>query len=113
MGDLNELKIKKTKAVKKMKESERRCMVDNISDCDCERLRGDFTALRSTYQERRGFAYDDYRIGIEEEIKTLRVFFRYVDLKKKRVGYPSVMNFESHSGTGSQEICDLFAWFMK
>jgi hypothetical protein len=28
------------------------------------------TALRSTYQERRGFVYDNYRIGIEEEIKT-------------------------------------------
>jgi hypothetical protein len=25
---------------------------------------------------------------------TLGVFFRYVDLKKKRVGYPSVMNFQ-------------------
>jgi hypothetical protein len=33
-------------------------------------VRGDFTALRSTYQERHGFAYEDYRIGIEEEIKT-------------------------------------------
>jgi hypothetical protein len=40
-------------------------MVDNdISECDCEST---FTALRSTYH---GFAYDDYRIGIEEEIKT-------------------------------------------
>jgi hypothetical protein len=29
-----------------------------------------FTALRSTYQESHGLAYDDYRIGIEEEIKT-------------------------------------------
>jgi hypothetical protein len=43
---------------------------DDISDCDCERLRSDFTALRSKYQERHGFAYDDYRIGIQEEIKT-------------------------------------------
>jgi hypothetical protein len=43
-------------------------MVDNdISECDCEST---FTALRSTYQELHGFAYDDYRIGIEEEIKT-------------------------------------------
>jgi hypothetical protein len=44
---------------------------------------------------------------------TLRVFFRYVDLKKKRVGYPSVMNFEGQLGSGSQEICDLFARFME
>jgi hypothetical protein len=56
---------------KNMKESERRCMVDDdISECDCERLGGNFTALRSTYQERHRLAYDDYRIGIEEEIKT-------------------------------------------
>jgi hypothetical protein len=41
---------------------------DDISECDYERLRGDFTALRITYQERHGFAYNDYRIGIEEEI---------------------------------------------
>jgi hypothetical protein len=42
---------------------------------------------------------------------TLGVFFRYVDLKKKRVGYPSVMTFESQSG--SQKICDLFARFIE
>jgi hypothetical protein len=44
---------------------------------------------------------------------TLRVFFRYVDLKKKRIGYPSVMNFEGQSGSGSQEIYDHFAKFME
>jgi hypothetical protein len=36
-----------------------------------------------------------------------------VDLKKKRVGYPSVMNFDGQSGSGSQEICDLFAGFIE
>jgi hypothetical protein len=41
---LNEMKNKTTKKAKKIKESERRCMVDDeISECDCERLRGDFT----------------------------------------------------------------------
>jgi hypothetical protein len=49
---------------------------DDISESDCERLRGDFNALRSTYQERHGLAYDDYRIGIEEEIKTDPIFFK-------------------------------------
>jgi hypothetical protein len=50
-----------------MKEPERRCMVDeDFGECDCERLRGDLTALISTYQERHGLAYDDNRIGIEE-----------------------------------------------
>jgi hypothetical protein len=62
---------KTTKVAKRMKESERRCMVDDyISDCNCEGLRGNFTALRSTYQEHQGLVNDDYRIGIEEEIKT-------------------------------------------
>jgi hypothetical protein len=62
------------------------------------------------YQKRQRLTYDDYRIGIEEEIKTdPRIFFWQVDLKKKRVGYPSVMNFEGQSGSGSQKICDLFA----
>jgi hypothetical protein len=47
---LNELKKKRTKAAKKMKDSERQYMVDDdISECVCERLRGDFSALRSTY----------------------------------------------------------------
>jgi hypothetical protein len=51
--------------------------------------------LRSTYQERHGLAYDDYRIGIVEEIRTdPKRFFKYVDHKKKHVGYPSVMKFE-------------------
>jgi hypothetical protein len=44
---------------------------------------------------------------------TLRDFFRYVNLKKKRVGYSSVINFEGQLGSRSQEICDLFVRFMK
>jgi hypothetical protein len=43
---------------------------DDITECDCERLQSHITALRSTFQKLRGFAYDDFRIGIEEEIKT-------------------------------------------
>jgi hypothetical protein len=33
----------------------------------------------------------------------------YVDLKKKRVGYPSVMHFEGRLTCDSDDICDLFA----
>jgi hypothetical protein len=33
---------------------------------------------------------------------TQEVFFGYVDLKKKRAGYPSVMSFEDRSASGSQ-----------
>jgi hypothetical protein len=43
---------------------------DNINDRDGERLQDDFNALRTDYQEHHGRAYDDYRIGIEEAIKT-------------------------------------------
>jgi hypothetical protein len=40
-------------------------MIDDfIDDCDCQRL----ILLRTEYQEL--FAYNDYRIGIKEAIKT-------------------------------------------
>jgi hypothetical protein len=106
------LKNRATRAAKKMKKSERRCMIDDdIDDCDCERLRDNFTTLRTEYQEHHGRAYDYYRMGIEEAIKTdPRSIFVYVDLKKKRVGYPWVMNFEDQSASESQEMIfyDLF-----
>jgi hypothetical protein len=35
------------------------------------------------------------------------------DLKKKRVGYPSVMHFEGHLASGLEKICDLFAEFIQ
>jgi hypothetical protein len=51
-------------------------MIDeDIDDCDCERLREDFTALRTAFQEHYRHAYDDYRIGIEEAIKTYQKRF--------------------------------------
>jgi hypothetical protein len=38
-------------------------------------------------------AFNDYRVGIEETIKSdPETFFGYVDLKKKRVSYPSIMH---------------------
>jgi hypothetical protein len=60
-----------------------------------------------------GRAYDDYRVGIEEAIKSnIRAFFGYVDLKKKRVGYPSVMHFEGRLASGPYDICNIFADFI-
>jgi hypothetical protein len=38
-----------------------------------------------------------------------RPFFGYVDLKKKRVGYPSVLHFEGRLAYGPEEICYPFA----
>jgi hypothetical protein len=49
---------------------------DDISECD-------FTALRSTYQERHGFAYDDYRITLRRRlILTLRSSLAMLILRK-------------------------------
>jgi hypothetical protein len=49
---------------------------------------------------RDGLAYDDYRIGIEEGIKTDPKFFLCMLIyRKKRVGYPYVI--ENQSGSGS------------
>jgi hypothetical protein len=63
---------------------------DDISECDCEGLRGDFTALKITYQERHGLAYDDFVMALKRRLKPiLKVLFRYFDLQKKRVGYVS------------------------
>jgi hypothetical protein len=54
--------------------------------------------------------YDDYRARIEEAIKSdPKTFFGYVNLKKKHVGYPSIM----HLTSGPEEICDLFEEFIQ
>jgi hypothetical protein len=57
-----------------------------------------------------GQAYDDYRVGIKSDSKT---FFGYVDLKKMRIGYPSVMHFEGCLACGPDDICNLFADFIQ
>jgi hypothetical protein len=108
-------KNKKTKAAKRSKGSEKRCLEDEtIDDCECEQLRGEFFSLREKYQLMHGRAFDDYHVGIEEVIKgDPKTFFGYVDLKKKRVGYPSVMYFESRLASGPGDICNLFADFIQ
>jgi hypothetical protein len=58
-------------------------------------------------------AYDDYRVGIEEAIKSdPKTFLGYVDLKKKRFGYPSVMHLEDRLASGPDDICNFFADFI-
>jgi hypothetical protein len=98
-----------------LKASEKRCLEDEtIVDCECEQLRGEFLSLREEYQLMPGRAYDIYSVGIEEAINSdPKTFFGYVDLKKKRVGYPSVMHFESRLTSGPDGICNLFADFMQ
>jgi hypothetical protein len=98
------LKKKKTKAAKRLKASEKRCLEDEtIDDCQCEHLQAEFFSLREEYQLMHGRAYDDYRVVTEVAIKSdLRVFFGCVDLNKMRVGYPSAMHFEGHR---CQERC--------
>jgi hypothetical protein len=61
-----------------------------------------------------GWVYDDYCASIKESLKRgLKNFFRYVDLKKKRVEYPSVMNLKAQSASGAKKMCDFFADFIK
>jgi hypothetical protein len=60
------------------------------------------------YQHQHGRAYNDYHARIEEAIKSdPNTFFGYVDLKKKCVGYPSVMPFEGCLASGPKKsvIC--------
>jgi hypothetical protein len=89
-----------------MKKSEQRCMSnDDIDDCDCERLRDDFTALKTDN-------HDVYCIGIEKAIKTNPKSFFWVrwSQKKKRVGY---YDFWASAASGSRAICDIFAELIK
>jgi hypothetical protein len=61
-----------------------------------------------------GRAYDDCRVGLEEAIEIdPKTFFGYVDLKKKRVGYPSVMHFEGRLASGPDDTCNVFADFIQ
>jgi hypothetical protein len=71
-------------------------------------------SLTEKYQPMHGRTYDDYRVGIEEAIKSdPRAFFGYVDLEKKSVGYPLIMHFDGRLASGPDNICDLFADFMQ
>jgi hypothetical protein len=109
------LKNKKTKAAKRSKASEKRCLDDEtIDDCECEQLRREFLSLREEYQLMHGRAYDDYSVVVEEAIKSNpKTFFGYVDLRKKRVCLTSVIHFEGRLASGPEDICNLFADFIQ
>jgi hypothetical protein len=69
---------------------------------------------RNLSHSERSIGNSGYRARIEEAIKSdPKIFFGYVDLKKKRVGYPSVMHFEVMHSSGPEKICDLFAEFIQ
>jgi hypothetical protein len=81
-----------------MKKYEQRFMVDDeTSECDFEGLRGELTALQSTYQER---------------IKYYQGMHIVLALKRRLRPTLSAMNFEGQSGSGAQEICGLFPGFI-
>jgi hypothetical protein len=109
-GELSCLENKKTKAAKRSKANEERCLEDEtIDDCECEQLQGEFLSLTTEYQLMHGRPYDNYHVGIKEVIKIdPKTFFGYVDLKKKRVSYPSVILFEGRLASGADDICNLF-----
>jgi hypothetical protein len=68
--ELTSLKNNKAKASKISKDSEKRCLKDDVIDnCECERLQEKFVSFREKYQQQHVRAYDDYRARIEEAIK--------------------------------------------
>jgi hypothetical protein len=79
--ELNGLKNKTTKVAKNLKESERRCMVDDdISECDCERLPAILLLLEVRIRSVMSLLMTMIVLALKKRFKpTLRVFFRYVD----------------------------------
>lgn len=112
---LRVLKNKSNSAAKKMKRSESACLLNpNIDNCECERLRTEFSAARSEYQLVFHSEYDDFRKGVEDSIKSdPKTFFQYVNLKKNRIGFPSVMIFENKTASTNEDKCELFAEFIQ
>jgi hypothetical protein len=90
------LKNRSNLAAKKLKQSEIRCLTNPLIDeCACENLRDEFVAARSELQFVSKKAYHAYYENVEKSIKSdPKAFFKFVDLKKKRVGLPSVMKDE-------------------
>jgi hypothetical protein len=83
------------RTAKRMKESERRCIMDvDIDECDCKELRNDFAALSLIIRDMMDVLTMISVFGIEEDIKTdPNIFFKYVDLEMKLVGPQSVISF--------------------
>jgi hypothetical protein len=83
-----------------------------IDNCECERLREKFVSLSI-----RISTVEHTMITAQKSRRRLRAirrpFFGYVDLKKKGVGYPSVMPFEGCLASGPEKICDLFVEFIQ
>jgi hypothetical protein len=94
-GEVSYLKIKETKTAKRSKAREKRCLKDKtIDDCECKQLRKEFLSLREKYQLMHGRAYDDYRVGIEEAIKSdPKSFFGYMDLNEKDLHITTYQTF--------------------
>jgi hypothetical protein len=93
-------------AAKKMKKSERPCLLtSNVNECEWENLRSVFTTARSEYQWAFNNAFDNYRIGIEDAIKNdPKAFFKYVKY---------AMNLEATTASTNEGKCELFADFLR
>jgi hypothetical protein len=102
--ELSCLKNKKTKAAKRLKACEKRCLeVKTIDNCECEHLQGELLSLREENQLMHGREYDDFCVGIEEAIKsdTKTFFWLYGFDEEECCGYPSVMHFDIAESIGS------------
>jgi hypothetical protein len=95
--ELNGLKNKMTKAAKKMKESERRCMADDdISEFDCERLRTILLLLEVRIRSVMGLLMTLIELALQRRSRK-NVLVIHMSIR---------LNFEGQSGPGSQEICE-------
>jgi hypothetical protein len=82
--------------------------------CACENLRAEFVAARSELQLVSKKTYNAYCENVEKFIKSdPKAFFKFVDLKKNRVGLPSVMKFKDEVATTTEAKCELFAKFIQ
>jgi hypothetical protein len=58
----------------------------------------------------RGINFTQRRVSANARSGDPKTIFGYVDLKKKRVGYPLVMHFEGRLASGpDHDICNVFA----
>jgi hypothetical protein len=77
-------------------------------------LRAEFVAARSELQFVSKKTYNAYFENVEKYIKSdPKAFFKFVDLKKNRVGLPSVMKFKDEVATTTETKCELFAKFIQ
>lgn len=58
--------------------------------------------------------HEEYLSRVQNNIKcNPKIFFEYVNMKRKTTGYPSVMSLDNRTSSSMSDICDLFADFFE